>query len=104
DHIGHRGCDRWIARSHAAEATEMMECPSSTELVRRKGVLALEKTESIGRNHVVEVALASTNRTIAFTHACKVCSNLEPNTSAVTGPLVGFHLADGSHASLPSTV
>jgi hypothetical protein len=62
----------------------MMECPSSTELVRRKGVLALEKAESIGRNHVMEVTLATAYRAIAFANPVKVRSNLELHAAAVT--------------------
>jgi hypothetical protein len=61
-----------------------MECSSGTELVRRKGVLALEKAESIGRNHVMEVTLTAADRAVAFANPVKVRSNLELDAAAVT--------------------
>ena len=62
----------------------MMECPSGTELVRLKGILALEKPESIGRYHVMEVTFAAADRAISFANSVKVSSNFELHAPAVT--------------------
>jgi hypothetical protein len=53
------------------------------ELIRRKISLPLDQAEPIRGDHVVEVALAATDRTIAFTHACKLGSNLKTDAPAV---------------------
>jgi len=75
---------RTVERRYAAEAAEVVERPSSTKLVRRKSVLALEKVESIGRYHVMKVPLATADRAIAFANLAQVRSNLEPDAAAVT--------------------
>jgi len=86
-----------IEGSNAAVAAEVVQRALRAELIRRKISLPLDEAEPIRSDHVVEVALAPTDRTIAFTHAGKLGSNLETDASAVTGALVGFHLAGGSH-------
>ena len=71
------GCD-------PAVATEVMECSARTELIRCKSLLSLDETESIGRDHVVKVALTPADRAIAFADSCELGSNLEldPTTMA----------------------
>ena len=65
-------------------ATEVVKCAFGAELIRRKISLALDEAESIRGDHVVEVALAPTDRTVALADAGKLGSNLKTDASAVT--------------------
>ncbi len=79
----------------------MVKRAHGNELIRSKISLPFDEAEPIRGDHVVEVALTPTDRTIAFAHACKLGSNLEPNASAVTGALVSLHGDGGIHVRSP---
>src|SRR5262245_59603132 len=103
DHVVRRVRARAVERRCPAEAAELVECPLSTELVRHKGILALEKAESIGRDHVMKVTLAAADRAIAFANAVKVGSNLELHAAAMTRTTVGSDFICEGHGRPPLT-
>lgn len=93
---------RAIEGGDAAVAAEVVQRALGAELIGRKIGLALDEAEPIRGDHVVKVALAPADGAVALADAGKFGSNLKMDASAVTGALVGFHLATGSHASLPN--
>lgn len=64
-------------------ATEVVKRALGAELIGRKIRLALDEAESIRGDHVVEVALAPTDRTVALADASELCSNLKTDALAV---------------------
>jgi hypothetical protein len=75
---------RTVEGGDAAVAAEVVYRTPSTELICRQGVLSLQETESIRRDHVVEIALTPADRAIALAHPRKLGSDLEldPTTMA----------------------
>ena len=57
DHVIFGVCARTIEGSDAAMTTEVVERASGSEPVRRQNILSADKTESIWRDHVMEVSL-----------------------------------------------
>jgi hypothetical protein len=104
DHVIGGIRSRTIEGSDAAVAAEVVQRAIGAELIRRKISLPLDEAEPIRRDHVMEIALATADGAVALADAGELGSNLELNPSAVAGALLGFHPADGSHASLPSDV
>ena len=104
DHVIGRIRSRAIKRSNATVAVEVVKRALGAELIRRKISLALEEAKSIRGDHVVEVALAPADGTVALADASKLGSNLKADAPAVTRALIGFHLADCRHSSLLNTV
>jgi hypothetical protein len=80
-------------------ATEVVKRAFGAELIRCKISLALDEAESIRGHHVVEVALAPTDRTVALADASELGSNLKTDALTMARALVGLHLCDGRHAS-----
>ena len=62
---------------------EVVKRALGAELICRKISLALDEAESIRGHHVVEVALAPTDGTVALADASKLGSNLKTDALAV---------------------
>jgi hypothetical protein len=99
DHVVRGVGARTVEGSNTAVATEVVECTTRAELIRRKGFVSLHEMESIWRYHVMEVALTLADRAIAFAHPRKLGSNLELDATAMARTSIGLHFAGGCHAS-----
>ena len=84
DHVVGRIRSWTIKGGNAAVAAEVVKRALGAKLIRRKISLPLDEAEPIRGDHVVEIALAATDRAIALAHACKLGANLEPHAPAVT--------------------
>jgi hypothetical protein len=99
DHVVLGVGTRTVEGGDTAVATEVMECTTRAELIRRKGFFSLHEMESISRYHVMKVAPTLADRAIAFAHPRKLGSNLELDTTAMARTSIGLHFAGGCHAS-----
>lgn len=84
DHVVRRVSSRTVKGRDTAVATEVMESTLGPELIRGEVRFSLDEAELIRGDHVVQVTPAPADRAIAFADTCKLGSNLELNTSAVT--------------------
>ena len=99
DHVVGGIRSRTIEGSNAAVAAKVVKRAPGAELIRSKISLPFDEAEPIRGDHVVEVALAPADGTVAFADAGELGSNLELDPSAVAGASIELHFGVCEHRS-----